>query len=177
MSARLSEVSARRFGLKGPCAAAALEQLGIAVPAQPNSWAPLHPGAGDTSSDIVGRLGSTEFFLEESGDGPSIARLEDLVDRGVAGAYPVLREDRAFVLAGSAAGDVLAQFCNVNLPALDTAARPVVMTLMIGVAVLVLPQAGADGTIYRIWCDPSYGQYLRDEFEEAIKRLETGSAP
>ncbi len=177
MNARLTETSGRRFGLKGPRAAAALEQLGIAVPAQPNTWTPLNAGAADMSADIVGRLGSTEFFIEESGDASSIPRLEELTSQGIAGAYPVLREDCAFVLAGAAAGDVLAQFCNVNLPALDTAARPVVMTLMIGVAVLVLPQASADGTIYRIWCDPSFGSYLREEFEEAIKRLETGSAP
>ncbi len=185
MSARLTEMSGRRFGLKGPRAAAALEQLGITVPARPNTWAPLNAGAADTSTDtsadmsadIVGRLGGTEFFIEASGDASSIARLEELAHQGIAGAYPVLREDCAFVLAGAAAGDVLAQFCNVNLPALDTAARPVVMTLMIGVAVLVLPQASADGTLYRIWCDPSFGSYLREEFEEAIKRLETGSAP
>ncbi len=181
MSARLTEMSGRRFGLKGPRAAAALEQLGITVPARPNTWAPLNAGAADgsadTSADIVGRLGGTEFFIEASGDASSIARLEELAHQGIAGAYPVLREDRAFVLAGAAAGDVLAQFCNVNLPALDTAARPVVMTLMIGVAVLVLPQASTDGTLYRIWCDPSFGSYLREDFEEAFKRLETGSAP
>jgi sarcosine oxidase subunit gamma len=178
MNARLSEASGRRFGLKGPRAAAALEELGITIPAQPNSWAPLHAGVADPSTGIIGRLGTTEFFIEESGDAAaSIARLEELTTRGVAGAYPVLREDCALVLAGPAAGDVLAQVCNVNLPALDTAARPVVMTLMIGVAVLVMPQSSAYGTIYRMWCDPSFGPYLREEFEEAIKRLETGSAP
>ena len=177
MSARLSEASGRRFGLKGPRAAAVLEELGVTIPAQPNSWAPLRAGVADTSPDIIGRLGATEFFIEESGDAASITRLEELTTQGIAGAYPVLREDCALVLAGAAGGEVLAQFCNVNLPALDIAARPVVMTLMIGVAVLVLPQASADGTIYRIWCDPSYGAYLREEFEEAIERLETGSAP
>ncbi len=177
MSARLSEATGRRFGLKGPRAAAALEELGINLPAQPNTWAPLHADEADLPADIIGRLGSTEFFIEESGDAARITRLEELTIRGVAGVYPVLREDCALVLAGPAAGDVLAQFCNVNLPALDTAARPVVMTLMIGVAVLVLPQSSASGTIYRIWCDPSFGAYLREEFEEAIKRLETGSAP
>ena len=174
MNARLSEAAGRRFGVKGPQAAATLAQLGLAVPPQPNTWVPLH--AGEADSNIICRLGSTEFFIEEAGDAAGIARLE-AATQCFAGAYPVLREDCALVLEGSAAGAVLAQFCNVNLPALDTAARPVVMTLMIGVAVLVLPQATADGTIYRIWCDPSFGAYLREEFEGAIKRLETGSAP
>jgi hypothetical protein len=38
------------------------------------------------------------------------------------------------------------------------------MTLMIGVAVLVVPQsagnAGAEERQYRIWCDPTFGPYL-----------------
>jgi sarcosine oxidase subunit gamma len=176
MSARLWETSARRFGVKGPKAADALAQLGIAVPAQPNTWAPLGAGETDMSPDIVGRLGGTEYFLEETGDAAGISRLEALGAAGIDGAYPFLREDRALVLGGAGAGEVLAQFCNVNLPALDPTARPLVMTLMIGVAVLVVPQASPDGTLYRIWCDPSFGQYLREELEGAIKRLETGSA-
>ncbi len=175
MSARLTEAAGRRFGVKGTRAAEALSELGLAVPAQPNTWAPLRAGAAD-ASDVIGRLGSTEFFIEESGDAAGIARLEELMSGGAADVYPVLREDYALVLTGPGAGAVLAQVCNVNLPALDFAARPIVMTLMIGVAVLVLPQPSAGGTIYRIWCDPSFGAYLREELEEAIKRLETGSA-
>ena len=169
------DAGARRFGLKGSQAAAELLQAGLSVPDQPNTWAPLH--AGDPAQEsIVGRLGSMEFFIEEGGDAPGIARLEPLVARGVTGVYPVLREDCALVLGGPAAGEVLAQVCNVNLPALDTAARPLVMTLMIGVGVLVLPQATRDGTIYRIWCDPSLGAYLRQSLEEIITRISTGSA-
>lgn len=168
-------VAGRRFGVKGPQAAAGLTKLGLAVPEQPNSWAPLHSGEPEQTPSVIGRLGSTEFFIEEAGDAPGIARLEQLTG-SFAGAYPVLREDCALVLGGPAAGDVLAQVCNVDLPSLDLAARPVVMTLMIGVGVLVLPQPSPRGTIYRIWCDPSFGAYLRTELEEIITRIPTGRA-
>jgi sarcosine oxidase subunit gamma len=171
LSAALGE---RRFGLKGPGAAAALTKLGYSLP-EPNTWAPLNDGAPADTPGVVGRLGNTEFFIEEAGDAPGIARLESSIGN-LAGVYPVLREDCALVLGGSAAGAVLAQVCNVDLPALDTATRPVVMTLMIGVGVLVLPQASPRGTIYRIWCDPSFGEYLRTELAEIITRIPTGSA-
>ena len=168
-------VAARRFGVKGPRAASALAQLGLAGPAQPNSWAPLHAGDSEQAPGIVGRLGSSEFFLEEAGDAPGISRLAQLTGN-FGGAYPVLREDCALVLGGAAAGEVLAQVCNVELTALDVTARPVVMTLMIGVGVLVLPQPSPTGTIYRIWCDPSFGPYLRSELEEIVTKMPMGSA-
>jgi hypothetical protein len=34
------------------------------------------------------------------------------------------------------------------------------MTLMIGVAVLVVPQETGHGTRHLIWCDPTFGPYL-----------------
>jgi hypothetical protein len=58
----------------------------------------------------------------------------------------------------------------VNFGALPADSHLVIMTLMIGVAVLVVPQAGAAGhgeagqdggeRRYRIWCDPTYGEYF-----------------
>lgn len=170
-------VAERRSGLKGPRAAALLAEAGLAVPAQPNSWAPLREGDDAGSWNVVGRLGHTEFFLEEQGDAPGIRALESRLGRGTDGAWPVLREDFAFVLGGARADDVLAQVCNVNFRALDFARRPVVMTLMIGVAVLVLPQvSAADGRIFRVWCDPTFGSYLWAELDDIVTRTTTGSA-
>jgi sarcosine oxidase subunit gamma len=157
----------RRFGIKGKRAEELLGQLGLAVPSQPNTWLPLRPNARDDSSDVIGRLGSTEFFIEESGEAPGIAALAALV-KGAVGAYPVLREDFAVVLGGVRAHDVLAQVCNVHFAAL--AAREVVMTLMIGVSVLVLPQMTDAGLVYRIWCDPTFGSYLQSGLEQVVNQ-------
>ena len=162
-----SPVPQRRFGVKGPQAADLLRQHGLTVPAQPNHWAPMRDSERDDSWNVIGRLGSTEFFLEESGDASGIAALEKITVEGAPGAYPVLREDFAVVLGGPRAPDVLAQVCNVNFAAISD--RAVVMTLMIGVAVLVMPQSTDEGKVYRIWCDPSYGSYLQSELEQMVK--------
>jgi sarcosine oxidase subunit gamma len=66
---------------------------------------------------------------------------------------------------------VLAQVCNVNFASLPLHSHPVIMTLMIGVAVLVAPQAvqgGADERQYRIWCDPTYGAYLGESLGAVV---------
>jgi sarcosine oxidase subunit gamma len=159
----------RRAGVKGPRAAEALKQLGLAVPARPNCWAPMRDADRDDSWNVVGRLGSTEFFIEERGEAAGVAALEQLVAADFAGAYPVLRQDTAIVLGGDRVDDVLAQVCNVNFSALES--RSVVMTLMVGVSVLVLPQNQADGAVYRIWCDPSFGTYLWETLEEVVQKM------
>jgi sarcosine oxidase subunit gamma len=145
----------RRFGVKGPRAAELLRQLGLNVPGQPNCWAPLRAEDRDDSPNVIGRLGSSEFFIEEEGAASGIAALEQRLPQET-GAWPVLREDFALALGGDRARDALAEVCNVDFAALPLAQKPVVMTLMAGVAVLVLPQ----GSLYRIWCDPSFGSYL-----------------
>jgi len=158
----------RRFGVKGSRAAALLEQLGLIVPATPNSWSPLRAGDRDDSRNVIGRLGTTEFFIEEGGDAPGITGLEKRIREGASGAYPVLREDAGVVLGGPRARDVLAQVCNVNLAVLPP--RAVVMTLMIGVSVLVMAQETDEGRVYRIWCDPSFGSYLQSELEQMVNQ-------
>jgi sarcosine oxidase subunit gamma len=167
----------KRMGLKGPRAAQLLRELRFAVPDSPNTWSPLRPGEGMGGWNVVARLGNSEFFVEECDAAPGVAALEDALGPGVDGACPVLREDFAFVLGGASADAVLAQVCNVNFAGLAFERRPIVMTLMIGVGVLVLPQVSdADGRSFRIWCDPTYGAYLWAELEEIVTRISAGSA-
>lgn len=166
-------VDRRRFGLKGQRAGELLKQHGCNVPSQPNTWAPLRAADRDDSADVIARLGRTEFFIEELGKAPGIGVLESGSARDFEGAYPVLREDVAVVLGGVRAPAALAEVCNVDFAALSPSRKPVVMTLVTGVGVLVLPQhvdAGADGTatIYRIWCDPSFGSYLWETLAEVV---------
>jgi len=167
--------SERRIGVKGKHAAQLLTELGLLVPRRPNAWLPLRAADRDDSPNVIARLGNTEFFIEEQGDAPGIAALEARLAEPLDGAYPVLREDVALEIGGVGAADVLAQVCNVDLAALDTATKPIVMTLMIGIGVLVLPQRRDDGTVYRIWCDPTLGATLESELEEIIKELSAGS--
>jgi sarcosine oxidase subunit gamma len=154
---------ARLFGCKGPHAADWLAAQGIVIPAAPNTWSAAADGA------VVARLGTSEFFVGAGAAGGTAQRLAAArAAAAPAGVYPVLREDWAFTLAGEGAEALLAQVCNVDFAALDLAQAPVVMTLMVGVAVLVVPQAAATGRLYRIWCDPTYGPYLGSTLQGVV---------
>ena len=150
-----------RIGMKGPRAEEWLADCGIALPVAPNSWAGSTT-AGDSTGLLVARLGTSEFFLEDAVEGTLLQGIRRGLEENPPGVYPVLREDAAFQLSGEGVHDVLAQVCNVHFAGLALDSRPAIMTLMLGVAVLVVPQDSAPGTErrYRIWCDPTFGPFL-----------------
>jgi sarcosine oxidase subunit gamma len=168
-----------RLGLKGPRAAQWLAAHGIEPPAAPNTWTqPAATIAADAL--LVARLGHLEFFLEDGAAGITLKRLAQSLDEHPPGGhppgvYPVMREDWAFHLGGERVHDALAQVCNVNFAALPLDSHPVIMTLMIGVAVLVVAQSAAGGGQgaqaehhYRIWCDPTFGPYLGESLAAVV---------
>lgn len=163
-------MSSSRIGLKGPRAAEWLRSHGVPVPEQVNSWCAF---AGDDplSGDIVVRLGASEFLLEHS-TGDALAGLRrELEAEPISAVYPVMHEDRVFSLAGPASAELLAQVCNVNFPALAATEQPAVMTMMIGVSVIVVPQGNGARRCYRIWCDPSYGDYLSASLQQVADEI------
>jgi sarcosine oxidase subunit gamma len=141
-----------RTGLKGPEAATWLARQGVAVPEGVNCWSAL-PGGG-----VIGRLATSEFFLEDGPAGVVVSRVEGALAAGAPGVYPVLRRDAALVLTGTEALEVLVQACNVNFAAVGDGA--LVMTSMAGVSVLVIPHRAGAVPRLRIWCDPTFGPYL-----------------
>jgi sarcosine oxidase gamma subunit len=122
---------------------------------------------------LVARLGSAEFFLEDRAAGVAVRDLaQHMYEAPPTGVYPVLREDAAFCLSGDGSLDVLAQVCNIDFADLAFESQPVIMTLMIGVSVLVLPQARGEWRRFRIWCDPTFGEYLGGSLGQVV--LECG---
>ena len=162
------ESSLARVGLKGPHAAEWLQSRSVPIPERANSWVAIAPD----EQDIVVRLGATEFFVEQAQSSEKLLSLASELASPIAGVYPVLREDHAFVLGGAAADAVLAEMCNVNFSALRAADREAVMTMMIGVAVIVVPQGSAARRRYRIWCDPSYGGYFWSSLQDVASTYE-----
>jgi sarcosine oxidase, subunit gamma len=148
--------TAARLGLKGPRAAEWLVAQGVAAPARVNTWS-----RSPAALVLIARLGASEFFLEAQDHG-ALSPLAAALAAEPAGVYPVLREDFAFRLSGQGVHDVLAQVCNVDFAGLDLAARPVIMTLMIGVAVVAVPDGRSDALQYRFWCDPTFGPSLSE---------------
>ncbi len=160
-----------RLGLKGPRAAEWLVAQGLGVPMAPNSWA-RSSGAAGSEAVMVARLGQFEFFLEDAPGGTRLRGIAPALEANPSGVYPVLREDVAFQLSGEGVHDVLAQVCNVNFAGLALDSHPVIMTLMIGVAVLVVPEpmheGARDGRRYRIWCDPTFAPSLCETLAEVV---------
>ena len=152
-----------RAGVKGPGAAGWLAALGLPVPQSPNGWLPLEDG-------LVARLGLTEFLVE----GAQAAKLHAPLPPGV---YPVLRQDTALAIRGARLNDLLLETCSVNFAALDSAARPVVLTSMAGVAVTVIPDLGAGTPSCRIWCDGTWGEWLAGTLADVAAELEPSPIP
>lgn len=159
-----------RSGLKGPAAESWLLQQGLPVPAGINQWLPI----GQCS--LIARLATTEFFIED-GPGPDdfACDIRQKLDRGLAGVTPVLRQDAQIALAGPAAREVCAQTCSLNFAALNLDARPLVMTSMIGVSVLVIPRLWSGKPLFQIWCDPTFSAYLWKHLLEIAQELGGGA--
>jgi sarcosine oxidase subunit gamma len=152
-------------GCKGPRAAEWLSAQGLAVPVAPNSYST----AADSSDQVlIARLGRSEFFLEQGMPGETVRRVAAPATT-FSGIYPVLHEDFAWTLSGTGAEAMLAEVCNINFAALQMAAHPVIMTLMIGVSVLIVPQDMAGMRQYRIWCDPTYGPSLGETLQGVVE--------
>jgi sarcosine oxidase subunit gamma len=169
----------RRFGCKGPQAPAWLAGQGLAVPERFNHFV-------ERDGLLIARLAATEFLLEAAaGASPALARIElalaQRLDAGGSGVYPVLRDDAAIELAGPRANELLLQTCNVNFRPLAAGARSddglLVMTSMVGVSVLVVPQARVGAIVYRLWCDPTFGPYLWRTLLAIVEELGGGAIP
>jgi len=155
-----------RFGVKGAGASAWLASQTIPIPDRPNSWLPL-PNGG-----LVARLGLTEFLVEDNRFDPVAPLLAVACQLPPEAVYPVLRQDLAIALSGTAIGDLLLQTCSVNFRALDLRDRPVILTSMAGVAVTVLPGERQGMPFYRIWCDGTFGVYLWRTLEAIAAELD-----
>ena len=159
----------KRCGLKGPGAEAWLKSAGIEPPAGINQWAPL----GKCS--LIARLATSEFFIEDNVGQDYAGRLRAQLGRDAPGVTPVLRQDAAIALCGPQVNELLLQTCSFNFAAVNLTNRPIVMTSMIGVSVLVIPGARNNVPFYQLWCDGTYAVYLWEHLREIAEELGGGA--
>jgi len=158
-----------RIGLKGPNAMQFLLSLGFPVPATSNHWEPLEGGG------VLMRLGMTEFFIEDGPSGVVVKQLaEKLGPDGLAGVYPVRRQDAAIVLCGTMQDGLLAQTCNVNFTGIVGTDRIVIMTSMVGVSVVMVQKEVSGEPSWKIWCDGTFGHYLWGTLLEIVSEMGGG---
>jgi sarcosine oxidase subunit gamma len=143
----------QRKGVKGTQAANGLEQHGISIPDKANSWQQHETGA------LILRLGNAEYLIEDTASTELINTVVSQVDASN-GLHPVPRNDAAFIISGAHVDSLFSQVCAVDLlsGALDN--NRLMMTSMAGVSVTILMQTLNGETVYRLWCDGSYGTYL-----------------
>ena len=157
----------QRYGVKGPQAAHWLAKHGISIPSKANTWI-LSEHA------IVMRLGASEFLIEDQTEGKTCAKLEVDVVR-VSGVYKVPRADATYLLAGSQVLNLFAEICPLDLREAALAENEVIMTQVAGISATILRQSINNETVYRLWCDGTYGVYMLHTLSEISNELNSGA--
>lgn len=160
----------KRTGLKGPNAAQWLRGQGISPPEGINQWSML----GERG--LIARLATSEFFIED-GIGPTgyAEQVKAALGGGLPGVTPVMRQDAEMVLAGDRVNELLLQTCNVNFAKLELAQRPVIMTSVIGVSMLIIPGTWRNRPFYQLWFDCTYASYVWHHLLEIAEELGGGA--
>jgi glycine cleavage system aminomethyltransferase T len=148
---------AARLGLKGPDAAALLQQAGISVPAVANRMLLSAPPAGLGACPVrVLRLGNTEFLLEQDEGDAVIGAVRTLARTAGLRAHAVLRADCCLLLEGNELFDRLSRVCAFDFTQLAAQPDMAVMTLLAEISVTF----ALDGSQLRLWADPGFATYL-----------------
>ncbi|MCB5185221.1 hypothetical protein LG201_08390 [Methylobacillus gramineus] len=142
-----------KFGVKGRHAAQWLQDQGVDIPTQSNSW------VADADGNLVLRLGGSEFLIEDAPDGNLCEKLLK-ADAKRAGVYLVPHVEASLVLSGSAVQELLVEVCSIDLTRAALGTQEVIMTQFAGVSVVLIHQDLEGEARYRVWCDSSYGPYL-----------------
>jgi sarcosine oxidase, subunit gamma len=152
-----------RYGVKGPHAAKWLADRGVAIPKAANAWL-------QKDKTLVMRLGASEFLIEDQADGKVCEKLAADKVR-VAGVYKVPHADAAYLLAGSKVLNLLSEICALDLRESALQANGLMMTQIAGISATVLRQTINVESIYRIWCDGTYGAHMRHVLDEIAAEL------
>jgi len=155
---------ASRMGLKGPDAAALLQQAGVSVPASPNRiLASRVPNESGSTTLRVLRLGNTEFVLEQDEGDSTLAKVQSLARTAGLRAWPVTRADCSLLISGDAMFERLSRICAFDFAQLDTQPDVAVMTLLAEISVTFALEPGAQRL--RIWADPGFATYLTNALQ------------
>ena len=155
-----------RYGVKGPQASKWLASHGVATPKDANSWV-------QNDQTLVMRLGGSEFLIEDQGSGKTCEKLAAETKR-VDGVYKVPHADAAYLLAGSEVLNLLSELCALDLRESELLENDLVMTQLAGISATVLRRKIHNETVYKLWCDGTYGEYMQHVLDEISGELNRG---
>ncbi|MEO1994019.1 MAG: hypothetical protein ABGZ17_01950 [Planctomycetaceae bacterium] len=153
-----------KLSVKGPGAAAWLEQQGLTVPSTVYAAQRLDHGSR------LFRLGADEFLVQGSLDDELTDRLFRAQDTELHDVYCLQRQDATFLLAGTRAVQVLSQTCGLDL--LETPREHLVFTRVAGVSCAVFANSHQDCPTFQIGVDPSLGLALWTSLVQIVEDLE-----
>jgi sarcosine oxidase subunit gamma len=156
-----------RIGIKGRGGEAWLVKHGISVPNKLYGHAFLPSGEG-----LILRTGTSELFIEDGIGGDVVSKLWAEPDSALPDVYRFHRQDAAMLLSGERAWEVLAETCGYNFREPDV---DLVFTRVAGVSCCILRKDRDGMSLFRIWCDGSFGDYLWEQLHE-ITREHDGTA-
>jgi sarcosine oxidase subunit gamma len=157
-----------RYGVKGPNATQWLVDRGVAIPTNPNAWTLCE------QKTLVLRLGSSEFLIEDQLGGSVCSRLASDTAR-VPSVYKVPRADAAFIISGNETLNLFSELCSLDLREKSLASKDVIMTQVAGISATVMRQVLSGETVYRVWCDGTYGPYMWEVLTEIATELGGGA--
>lgn len=152
-----------RYGVKGPDAACWLTKHKVTLPTAANTWLL-------NENTMVIRLGISEFLVEDQKGGEACAKLTADFLR-VAGVYKVSRVDASYLLAGSYIKNLLSEICALDLSEPALSDNGVVMTQVAGISATIVRQVLNGEAVYRLWCDGTYGTYMKHTLLEITAEL------
>ena len=158
-----------RIVIKGPQAAAFLQNLGIPIPESILKVAPLEGGG------LIARTGGSEFFLESGTVGWASQAVRDGLGSPSYkdGVYPVLRQDASLVISGSRAGDLFRHVSSYDF--IGEVHDDLVFTPISGVSCSILRTKLNGLPAFRLWTDGTYGLYIWHTLLEVAKELGGGA--
>ncbi len=159
----------QRFGVKGLNAVQWLSAHQVKTPAEPNTWLVTDTGA------LVLRLGNSEFLVEDQAASRVCKALHADNQQKTHGLYRVPRHDAALLLSGGRVQELLAELCTLDLRPQTLAENAVVMTQVAGISATVLRQSLNGETVYRLWCDGTYGPYMWETILDIAEELGGGA--
>lgn len=136
----------------------------------PETWFVCHdlPQLGPDA--FLARTGNAEFLLHDGPSGGLARHLGPLPEGLDNGTRILVRDDQEIALGGEHAAALMSEFCALDL---SSAGDGLLYTRVAGVGVWLRVEAGqGHGPVYRMGCEPSYGEYLFETLMHGVREMQ-----
>lgn len=152
-----------RVLVKGGDAAGWLRVRDLPVPEE---WFVCHDLPAHGPDAFLARTGNAEFLLHDGPSGGLARHLGPLPDEAVNGTRVLVRDDQEIALGGEHAVALMAEFCSLDLSGVES---QMLYTRVAGVGVWLRVETGP---VYRMGCEPSYGEYLFETLMHGVREMQ-----